>query len=351
VLRREKEDGMMQNNKAGFAVIVSALVALAADARADIVIETVTVGDPGNLPDNEVMWRDGTTGYGSVWYTYDIGKYEVTNGQYAEFLNAVATVGDPYGLYNTDMSSGWNDIGGISRTGSGTAGDPWAYAARPGRANRPVNYVSWYDALRFANWLQNGQPVGGQDASTTEDGSYDMSLGYSVVRKQWTGVFLTSEDEWYKAAYYKGGGLAAGYWDYPTQSDTAPTSEPPPGTDMTHGSANYFHGGHVNLPYFTTEVGAYSSKPSTSAYGTFDQGGNLFEWNEDKLPWGLQPEGGGMRGGSFDFPGNGLPACDRGSSDATSERAWLGFRLAYVPEPATFSLLGLGGLACLSWRR
>jgi len=36
---------------------------------------------------------------------------------------------------------------------------------------------------------------------------------------------MTSEDEWYKAAYYKGGGTNAGYWDYPTGSDSVPSND------------------------------------------------------------------------------------------------------------------------------
>jgi len=56
----------------------------------------VTVGNPGNAHDTQVM-NDRTTGYGSVCYTYQIGKYEVTAGQYTTFLNAVATTSDPMG--------------------------------------------------------------------------------------------------------------------------------------------------------------------------------------------------------------------------------------------------------------
>ena len=48
---------------------------------------------------------DGTTGYGSVPYTFQMGKYDVTTGQYTAFLNAVAKT-DPYGLYNTQHGHG-----------------------------------------------------------------------------------------------------------------------------------------------------------------------------------------------------------------------------------------------------
>ena len=47
-------------------------------------------------------------------YPYSIGKYEVTNAQYAQFLNAVA-VTDPNALYHTSMGS--NVRGGITRSG------------------------------------------------------------------------------------------------------------------------------------------------------------------------------------------------------------------------------------------
>ena len=124
--------------------VVGIVLAYASWAHA-LNMEWVTVGDPGNVNDTH------GDGYGGVAYTYKIGKYEVTNAQYCEFLNAVATVGDPNALYNTEMGSGINNLGGISRSGSGTAGNPWVYTVRENRGNRPVNYVSWYDALRFAN--------------------------------------------------------------------------------------------------------------------------------------------------------------------------------------------------------
>jgi hypothetical protein len=131
-------------------------------------ILTVPVGNPGNANDTH------GAGYGGVAYAYNMGKYEVTAGQYAEFLNAVAGV-DTYGLYNTAM---WTHGYGcqIERfDGTGTAGDPYQYRVAGDWADRPVNYVSWGDAARFANWLQNGQPTGAQDLTTTEDGSYYLN--------------------------------------------------------------------------------------------------------------------------------------------------------------------------------
>ena len=58
-----------------------------------------------------------------------------------------------------------------------------------------MNYVSWYDVLRFANWMYNGRPAGAQNESTAEDGAYGMSLGPTVVRKPGARVFMPSEDE------------------------------------------------------------------------------------------------------------------------------------------------------------
>ncbi len=75
--------------------LVAAL--LASTARAGTVnISLVPVGDPGNV-------ADPLTGYGSVPYTYSMGEYDVTVGQYCQFLNAVAKT-DTYGLYNTGMA-------------------------------------------------------------------------------------------------------------------------------------------------------------------------------------------------------------------------------------------------------
>jgi formylglycine-generating enzyme len=319
-------------------VVVAALVSVASGVD----IETVAVGNVGNSADS--------TGYGAVDYEYNIGKYEVSNAEYSEFLNAVATVGDPHRLYNNDMGSGWYDIGGISRAGSGTSGNPWVYSTRTNRANRPVNFVNWGNAARFANWLHNGQPSGAEDLNTTEDGAYYLDGAMSnaellsVDREADWKWAVTSEDEWYKAAYYDSG--SGVYYNYPTGSDTPPRFEAPAGTDMTDGSANYSAAAYVDTTYYTTERGAYDAKPSDSPYGTFDQGGNVWEWNE-----AIGTSYRGLRGGSFDGGNSDLHATRRYIYGPPYTPHLIGFRVAQVPEPATISFLALGGLVLIRRRK
>jgi len=75
--------------KLTMAVICGVALLTVGSAAQAIDVETEHVGNPGNAADS--------TGYGSVGYAYNIGTYEVTAGQYCEFLNAVATT-DAYGL-------------------------------------------------------------------------------------------------------------------------------------------------------------------------------------------------------------------------------------------------------------
>ena len=79
--------------------VAAVMLACVSGVQADVAMDWVTVGDPGN--DGDVQ-SQGT--FGGVSETYNIGTYEVTAGQYTEFLNAVAA-NDIYNLYHADMRS------------------------------------------------------------------------------------------------------------------------------------------------------------------------------------------------------------------------------------------------------
>jgi formylglycine-generating enzyme len=350
---------------AAVAAVVFSAVFQPASARA-VTIDLVPVGNPGNA-------NDPATGnlYGGVAYDYQIGKYDVTIGQYTEFLNAVAKT-DSFDLYVDNMGIDQNSRG-ISRTGVsgsysysvigpfGTIQIPQATAA-----NRPITFVNWFHAARFANWMANGQPTGAQTNATTESGAYTLvgvdNGGTAPARNVTnpnTGATPTyvipTENEWYKAAYYNPvlNSGSGGYYTYATQSNTDPGNVPGSGSNQANWSLEEVFSVTQDGLYDTdqnylTDVGAFTN--SASFYGTFDQSGNVWQWNDlDGLPGSSR----GIRGGSWQIfnptsvSSSGgflaLPGSPGGSD--------LGFRLAVVPvpEPSTYAM-ALAGLACGAWQ-
>lgn len=177
----------------------------------------VRIGDLGNAPD--------TNNFGSINYDYQIGKYEVTVAEYIEFLNAVASIIDSQGLYDSRMPINRVFNSATNRytytTKNLVAGND-SYAI----SQLPITWVSYMDAIRYANWLHNGKPTNViQNGSSTEDGSYAIApINSAPVRKSGATFVLPNRNEWYKAAYYKGGSNNSGYYKFATQSDKLPKS-------------------------------------------------------------------------------------------------------------------------------
>jgi len=276
-------------------------------------MDFVTIGNPGNKAD--------TTGtpnpVGSVAYSYNLGKYEVSREQ-IDKANAAGSLG----ITMYDMS----DYGGNG-------------------VNRPATGVSWYEAATYVNWLNTS--TGGTAAYKFSGSTFQLwsagDAGYNannMFRNSLAKYVIASRDEWYKAAY---GNLNGTWNNYATGSDSAPTA-------VASGTA-------ANTAVYNGQSGPadITSAGGLSAYGTMGQGGNVHEWNETAYD-GINNEAGESRerrGASFVNSSSIFVASFRSFSDPAGESPYYGFRVASVPEPSSFSLLaiGLGGLVLVRRRK
>jgi len=279
-------------------------------------IDFVTIGNPGNVADTTGMPNPS----GSVGYIYNLGKYEVSRDMISQ-ANAVGGLG----ITMTDMSS----LGGNG-------------------GNRPANGISWYEAARFVNWLNTSS---GGVAAYKFDSSGAFQLwspgdsGYSAAnpyRNSLASFWLPNVHEWYKAAY---GSPRGAWYNFPNGSDVQPTS-----TEAVYGQLSGGPGetGPVNVD----QAGVLSP------WGTMGQGGNITEWMENAYD-GVNDspnEVREVRGGSWvGFPSF-LESTMSGGAEPDREflhtlgDAYVGFRVAGVPEPSSFSFLFVGGLVLMARR-
>ena len=153
---------------------------------------------------------------------YYIDAYEVTNAQYAKFLNEYGKNEDAAGHELLDIASGDCLIEKVGNT----------YKPKAGYENHPVIEVSWYGAAAYA---------------------------------QFYGKRLPTEAEWEKSA--RGGLVGKKY---------------PWGDNITHDDANYWETGGVDKWDRTSPVGSFAP----NGYGLYDMAGNVWEWCADEYDSG-----------------------------------------------------------------
>ena len=226
----------------------------------------VKVGNSGNKGDYNYP-RVGS--FGAVDQEYEIGKYKVSNKEYTLFLNGVASESDPDGLYNPKMKirKEWTD-------------GKYIYEVYPASANAAVTYVSWYDALRYCNWLGESYTISNQDLSAER-----------IVDAEY---FLPTENEWYKAAHYDPKGKK--YKLYPLRD--------------------------------AHKIENSDRLESKSTYGMMETSDHIWEWTESEVGKAFR----GIRSDSW-FQGNNRQAAGRYYSNPDMELGHLGFRVARSIRP------------------
>jgi hypothetical protein len=314
-------------------VICAAVVSAAACAsRADtfgsgantFTIGFTVIGNPGNPADTS----GDPNPAGSVGYKYRIGTFEVSE----------------------DMVTKANALGGLGITIDSRS------------ANRPATSVNWNEAARFVNWLNTSsgyssaykfavQPGGeGYDASDNiqlwqaGDAGYDAANPYRNSKARYV---LPTSDEWYKSAYYDSAlnGGAGGYWNYATASDN-----PPVITVSGTAAGTAVYGWVSSVPAEITLAGGLSP------YGTMAQTGNVYEWNESPInPLIYAPDSlRGLRGGNWSLSAAysyQMSSSVRQAIEPTFVSPGFGFRIAAVPEPSTYALMGVGLLGLMVCRK
>lgn len=181
-------------------------------------IPMVYVGNPGNSM-HQTSRNGNNVEFGAVPNTYWIGKYPVTNCEYAQYLNCVAYSG------GANSNIVWNSGQHINRAGSSPN---FVYTSEANYDNKPVIGVSWVMAARYCNWLTRNRPSGntpnGPAFNLTSNGAYDLSQSNPIRNNQTaaklTTYFLPTDHMWYKAAYYNGTGLF--YNNYAIQTNIPP---------------------------------------------------------------------------------------------------------------------------------
>lgn len=319
-----------------------ALLALIATTRAQPLPGTlpiedprnfVTVGAPGNPAFRSI--RDpgsGSEGLGSVDYTFNIARTELTVSQWIDFANAYLPY-SPGSPQNIALRGG----GYLSYDTAGRR-----YTMAPGTERLAIE-TSWELAARYCNWLTNDRR---SDVSAFQTGAYDASTFFSLPglgpqhntsRLSTARYWIPSASEWLKATYYdpnRHGVDQGGWWLAPNSSDVPPVSGLPEEGGQTSRGVDW-----IRLP-----VGSF---PNTlSPWGLLDVSGGPEEWTSGVLPPLVQVTGTSFATQSAFEEGPEYTLRLSSPSLGTS-----GVRIATVPSANSGVVLVMASLLTLKRRR
>jgi formylglycine-generating enzyme required for sulfatase activity len=346
------------------------LVALAAPARAQSFIDPnsgidfVTVGAVNNP-----AWTGGgiyNNNHGSVGYVYNIGKFEVTTAQWAEFMNAAFDRPANDRITNVIQPFGW---GAVSTAPNTPGGRRWTVPA--GNEMIPTGGISWRTAAIYCNWLHNGM---GTNREAFLSGAYNVSTfgagptggGFTdqITRSPGARYWIPSIDEWMKAAHYdpnrpNADGTTGGWWLFSNSSDSPVPYGPPGQTVRTSGRPGPDPNGPLaqansgwrsfdfpGFDPFNIPLGAYEV---TTPWGMYDAAGAMAEWTEGIFQFGTSlPEERLLDGSVRNFftgSADRVSAMSAGG-DPAFDSVDFGLRIASsIPSPGVGSL----GMCVLAW--
>lgn len=270
-------------------------------------------------------------------YNFYASKYEVTESQYALFLNDAQKYFDSergtnmfYDIYGSVfMNDSYNssevlfNISYSRLVYDRNAPPGFRYLVQTESGNHPITGVSWYGALKYCNWLTIATGQGAPQRCFREGNQSSDWRPVNLTQEEWEDGFTQLErqnwldnyrgfrlpmdqstnnasafNEFYKMAAWNG--LSNTLYGFgrnqltPHDANYYSSSDPFENNSIKTTPVGYYDGTDHNEEFYT--------RSNLNYYGIFDLSGNVREWMVDKYEpsYGPYPQY-SVRGGSWAY--------------------------------------------------